>query len=183
MYRVLYVGCRLEQFGNDINLVDIAIENVDSHQANQSIQSEIVVIDGACFDHSPLVHACQIKSQFGSSPRVWIYLAHPEINESLEACYKEGFDDVIESLELAAIEVSFIKATLLFNQRSHHIEQLDLAQNMARTALSNGGELGTLIKLLTNIVGVDNYNDLGTALIDWFAVSYTHLTLPTIYSV
>lgn len=168
MYRILYVGCRLEQFCNDIDLVDIAIESVESQHVTQSNESEIVVIDGACFDNAPLVHACQIKSQFGSSPRVWIYLAHPEINESLEACYKEGFDDVVESLELAKIEVSFIKATLLFNQRLHHIEQLDLAQNMARTALSNGGELGTLIRLLTDIVGIDNYNEMGAALIHWF---------------
>ena len=169
MYRILYVGDRLEQFHNDINLADISIESVALAQIKPSSPAEIVVIDGACFDEGPLVHACQIKSQFDSAPRVWIFLAHPELNEPLEACYKEGFDDVVECLEWAKIEVCFIKATLLFNQRCHHIEQLDLAQDMARTALSNGGELGTLIRLLTNLVGVDNYNEMGAALIECLA--------------
>lgn len=168
MYRVLYVGCRIEQFCSEIDFSDIQIDEPESIQEAHRHASEIVVIDGACFSDAPLVHACQIKSQFNSVPRVWIYLAHPKIKEPLEACYKEGFDDVLETLDVLKLEVSLIKATLLFNQRSHHVEQLDLAQNMARTALSNGGELGTLIRLLTNLVGVDNYNDMGMELIDWF---------------
>ncbi len=147
MHRVLYVGDRFDPFFSQLNIRDLSICQSTSHSLSNKDLDEIIVIDGAAFNESPLAYASHIKSRQQSPEKVWLYVQHPEMYESIEACYKEGFDDVVDSHDVNKLETSLIKASLLFGQRSHYLEQLGMAQSMARTALCNSGELGTLVHL------------------------------------
>jgi hypothetical protein len=168
MYQVLYIGNRFDDFNHKIDMQDIELRREDCEDCVIKREDDIVFIDGASFESTPLAYASHLKSKSNLNPKVWIYISHPEIEESIEACYTEGFDDALAVIDQARLKVTLIKAQLLNSQRIHYIEQLDLAQDMARTAMTNSGELGGLVRLLTNLVKTDHFNDMGVALLEWF---------------
>lgn len=168
MHRVMYIGPQFETFQHSVHNHEIKAYHGNHVDKISAQQFEIVVIDGASFDESPLAHASHLKSEFRPSAKVWLYIHHPSIRESIESCYAEGFDDALVSLDRSNLEMAMAKASLLYSQRSHYLEQLDMAQDMARTAMSNSGELGALVRLLTNLVKTDCFNDMGIELVEWF---------------
>jgi hypothetical protein len=164
----MYIGSRFHALFSDWVHRSLMITSKRIEEVKIDSSAKIIVIDGGSIDDHAFSKAIALRASTVLSDKVWIYIQQPSESVSLELCYREGFDDVIQLATPSSIERAILKGSLLIEQKRHYLEQLDMAQSMARTALTNSSELGTIIRLLADLVKVDDVNDFVYCLIDWF---------------
>ena len=168
MYRVLYVGERIDSLIPSWVCPSVQVQS-DASINNETIDEfDIVIYDGEPYGKEGFIQASLAKSKIDIKRLVWIYIQSSCEQLPLESCYREGFDDVVLAVP-KVIEQSLLRATLLVEQKKHYIEQIGMAQSMARMALTNSSELGSMIRLLADLVKTDDVNQFAYWILDWFA--------------
>ncbi|GAA6134714.1 hypothetical protein NBRC116188_15030 [Oceaniserpentilla sp. 4NH20-0058] len=169
MHNICYIGSSYPNYLNSYPIDSLYFVHLDHLEPMKHVLeiAHVIILNGNAFSENSLSNASLLRSQHNRSNQVWIYIVNEQVNETIEECYTEGFDNAI-SLISHEVYHSILRAEVLFEQRKQSEVQLILAQKTAQTALMNSSELGSLIKLLTDIIKVKNPASLAFALIHWF---------------
>lgn len=168
MQNVLYIGGRFKHLFPQWFHSSLVVTSQSIEESSIDHLAHIIVIDGGSLNDNAFSQAAALRASTSRTDKVWIYIQHDTQIVSLKNCYKEGFDDVIHQATPDSLEQAILKGSLLIEQKRHYFELLDMAQSMARTALTNSSELGSIIRLLADLVKVDDVHDFSYCLVDWF---------------
>lgn len=170
MHKICFIGSSYPQYLDAYPLKHLYFVPLDQYPSQKNIidNAHVVVIDSDSFDKHALANASLLRSEHRNQQQAWIFLQGECENESLENCYKEGFDNAVKRHHYNEIFHAILRSEVLYEQRRIAQQELLLAQDTARTALMNNSELGSLIQLLTDIIKVKNPSSLAYALIHWF---------------
>ncbi|EAT11436.1 hypothetical protein HF888_15625 [Bermanella marisrubri] len=170
MHKICFIGTTYPDYLDAYPLKHLYFTPLDQYTSQKNIidHAHVVIIDSASFDNHALANASLLRSEHRNTQQAWIFLQSECENESLENCYKEGFDNAVKRHHYNEIFHAILRSEVLYEQRRIAHQELILAQDTARTALMNNCELGTLIQLLTDIIKVKNPSSLAYALIHWF---------------